>query len=129
MKVITLCFILFLGLIVFLANTGSAPEFFTTMARIPGSDLTGHFFLMGTLSFLFNLSLSCNKIRLLNFQLLKGSLIVTVLVTLEEFSQIFVTSRTFSFSDLAADYAGIFCFSLLALISRGKIRVKINKKS
>jgi VanZ family protein len=45
---------------------------------------------------------------------LKGSLIVAVIVTLEEFSQLFLHNRGFSLVDLAADYVGIILFGQLA---------------
>jgi VanZ family protein len=38
-----------------------------------------------------------------------GSAVVFVLVTLEEVSQLFFKSRTFSLLDLSFDYAGILC--------------------
>jgi len=53
-------------------------------------------------------------------------LIVVVIMTLEEFSQAFVSSRTFDLIDLTADYVGIICFSYLALWIHKKD--KIDKK-
>jgi hypothetical protein len=45
---------------------------------------------------------------------LLGSMIVAVLCTIEEFTQIRIPWRTFDYGDLAADYAGILFFGWLA---------------
>jgi VanZ family protein len=49
------------------------------------------------------------------FALLKGSVIVATIMTLEEFSQYFIKTRTFDLGDLSCDYVGIFVFGYLAL--------------
>lgn len=54
----------------------------------------------------------------LYLRLLKTSLFLGALVTLEEISQLFLVNRTFSLVDLAADYAGIFLFSELGAVLR-----------
>ena len=69
---------------------------------------------MGFFSFLVNLALSARCVKLWKFKYLFGSLIVLTVVTIEEFSQIFVRGRTFDWGDLAADFAGIFIFGELA---------------
>ncbi len=43
-----------------------------------------------------------------------GSLIVALVVMLEEFSQLFIRYRSFDLTDLLFDYAGIFHFGQLA---------------
>lgn len=70
----------------------------------------GHFLLMGLLAFTVNLSLKGEKFTLSRFSVLKGSFIVFIIVTLEEYSQIFFTERTFDLGDLMSDYLGIFLF-------------------
>jgi len=47
-------------------------------------------------------------------RILWGSLLVAVIVSTEEFSQMYIPSRTFSLLDLVADYAGILLFGRLA---------------
>jgi hypothetical protein len=81
---------------------------------VPFSDKLGHFLLMGMLAYLVNLSMGAATIRLGPVTVLRGSALVAVLVTLEEFSQHFFPHRTFSLLDLGADYAGIICFGALA---------------
>ena len=77
---------------------------------------------MGVLSFLVNLTLSARSFQIWKFRYLLGSLIVLVIVTLEEFSQIFIRGRAFDLTDLIADYLGIFLFGELAgfVYRRGK---------
>ncbi|MFC1498338.1 VanZ family protein [Verrucomicrobiota bacterium] len=114
-KTTTIIFVFFLGIIVFMANRDLGADFFSVMAKIPGGDKTGHFMLMGIFSFLMNIILSGSRIHLGPASFLKGSLIVFIIVTLEELSQIFISARSCSISDLFFDYAGIFCFGRLAL--------------
>lgn len=80
----------------------------------PYGDKISHFLLMGGLSFMVNWAMVCRKLRLGRWEVLRGSAIVAVLVTLEEFSQLFIRYRTFDLSDLACDFAGIFLFGQLA---------------
>ncbi len=83
--------------------------------RIPYDDKIAHFFLMGALSFFVNLSLSLSQVTIGNIKILKGSLIILVIITIEEFSQKLFPSRSFTWSDLLSGYAGIFCFGRVAM--------------
>lgn len=107
-------YVLFLGLIVFLADQKQYQPLFRFIRKTPYGDKLGHFVLMGLFSFIVNLALRCKKVRWWKLNLLAGSLIVALLVTLEEFSQLFIKHRTFDLKDLAFDYAGIFLFGQLA---------------
>ena len=82
--------------------------------EIPLGDKIGHFLLMGTMVFLVNLTLKCKKVQIGRFWIQKGLLIVTPIVLLEEFSQIFLSSREFSGGDLLADALGLLFFSYLS---------------
>jgi VanZ family protein len=54
---------------------------------------------------------------------LLGSLIAAAVVAAEEFSQIFMSGRTFDVGDLVFDLAGIFLFGELArFICKNKIK-------
>jgi VanZ family protein len=75
---------------------------------------------MGIFSLLVNLALSAKTIRLWKFKYLLGSLIVSAIVTLEEFSQIFVSGRTFDAGDLTVDFAGIVIFGEIARFLLGR---------
>jgi VanZ family protein len=84
--------------------------------QLPYGDKIGHFFLMGTFSLLVNLALEARTVRFGRFTPLLGTLIVLLLVTLEEISQNWVDTRTFSLLDLAFDWAGIWIFGRIAAI-------------
>jgi hypothetical protein len=113
-RILTIAFAMALVLFIFMTNQGVMPSIFYSATDMPGFDKAGHFILMGLFSFLVNMSLSAATVGMGRMRILKGSLIVTVIVTLEEFSQVFVASRSCSLWDLLFDYAGIFCFGRLA---------------
>lgn len=114
---ITIGFIILLIGIVIGANTGFAG--FRGFYDVPGGDKLGHFLLIGTLAFLVNASLRARRIRLGPLHPLLGSLLVALVVTAEEFSQIFLVHRSFDLLDLTADFAGILILGRLgAYLSR-----------
>jgi VanZ family protein len=107
----TIAFFLFVSLVIFLADAGLAPGFFGWVQSTGSGDKVGHFILIGGLAFCLNLSLGCRKWC----GLLAGSVIVVVLCTAEEFSQLLLAGRrNFDWLDLAADYAGILAAGLAA---------------
>lgn len=104
-----------LAWIVMAANLGVGREFYGWwLESVPGSDLLGHFFLMGAFSFVVNYALSDRRVRVGGMRVPLGSAVVAGLVLAEEFSQIFLPRRSFSLADLAADAAGIVFFGWLA---------------
>ena len=113
-KILTAVYILILAGIIFLADLRGTQYLLNFVGNVPFGDKIGHFFLMGTLSFLVNSALSARTIRVWKFNYLLGSLIVLAVVTLEEFSQIFIGGRSFDLGDLLFDYAGIFIFGEFA---------------
>ena len=113
-KILTVIYFFILAGIVFLADRKGTRYLLNFVGNIPYGDKIGHFVLMGILSFLVNLTLSARSFQIWKFRYLSGSLIVLVIVTLEEFSQIFIRGRAFDLTDLIADYSGIFLFGELA---------------
>lgn len=113
-KWLTGSFILVLILIVVIANLGLGPVYFPFIFDVPGLDKIGHFFLMGMLSFLVNALFKSKKIQFLSLSFFLGSLLVTLVVTLEELSQLFLVYRAFSWLDLLFDLGGIYLGGLLA---------------
>ena len=107
-------FVLVLLLIVIAANLGLGPFLFPFVYYIPWGDKLGHLILMGMLSFLVNLATGASKVRIFSKDILKGTLLVLVVVTLEEFTQLFLEFRGFSMIDLVFDYVGIIAFGKLA---------------
>lgn len=115
MKLITIFYVCFILFIIALANQGELGFVGVIVYELPYTDKLGHFILMGLLAFFINLSLKCSTISIWNWKILKGSIIILILVTLEEISQLLVETRTFDLIDLFADYLGIFVFGRLAL--------------
>jgi polysaccharide biosynthesis protein VpsQ len=74
---------------------------------VPGGDKLGHALFIGTLAFLLNYALAGRMIRIGSLKILLGCWIIAVAMTVEEFSQIWIPSRTFDLVDLAANYFGI----------------------
>lgn len=108
--------ILFTGFILFViysANTGADLVFFRMIKHLPFGDKIGHFGLIGMLTFLVNCAMKARTFSLGKFQLLLGSSVLFVLVTLEEFSQIWLDNRNFDLVDLSANYLGILVASSL----------------
>lgn len=113
-KIITVIYIFIIAGIVFLADYKSTRYLLKFNGGIPYFDKVAHFLLMGGFSFLVNLWLKIKTFSVWKFRYLAGSSIVLIIVTLEEFSQIFISGRSFDIGDLAADYAGIIIFGELA---------------
>jgi hypothetical protein len=119
-KILTVCYTLILAGIIFIANRRSTAYILGFVGTIPFGDKIGHFFLMGILSFLVNLILEAREIVFGKIRYLLGSLIVAVIVTIEEFSQLFIRGRSFDWSDLVADFLGILVFGEFARLACNK---------
>ena len=115
MKWLTILFTLFLLLIIVLADTGNL-GIFGLLYRIPYADKAGHFILYGILALLINLTLFrsvLNQNRI--WVAVISSLVLILLIGIEEFSQRSFANRTFSLEDLGASYLGVIFFSWLAV--------------
>jgi polysaccharide biosynthesis protein VpsQ len=113
-KILAVIYILVLGGIVLLADLRDTQHLFRPIRQLPYGDKIGHFLLMGLFSFLLNLALKARTIPIWRINFLLGTLIVLVVVTVEEFSQQFIRARTFDYTDLIADLAGILIFGEIA---------------
>lgn len=114
MKILLVIYILILAVIIFIAGNKGTRYLLSFVGNIPYGDKLGHFFLMGGFSFLLNAVLNAKTFKLWKLKYLLGSLIVLIVVTIEEISQIFVRGRTFDWGDLIFDFLGIFLFGELA---------------
>ncbi len=105
-----------------IASLGFGPQLFGFVNRIPGGDLTGHFLLMGLLSFAVNLRFSRNRLRGRRLGVLGCTGLVLAAVTLEELTQKWIPARSFSMADLVASYTGVLTWGALAalLLWRGQ---------
>ncbi len=114
-KALFVGFSTFLAWCIWLANTGESNLLLQVVRNVPLGDKIGHFFAMGTLAYLVNMLLKCRVIKIGPYNILMGTVLVAVIVFLEECSQLFIPSRTFSLFDLLFDAIGIWFFSRLAM--------------
>ncbi|MBI5295426.1 MAG: VanZ family protein [Chloroflexi bacterium] len=114
MKWLAIGFSIFIVTVIVLADTGLLPGMISGLYDFPNGDKLGHFILYGILSLLLNLAFlsrpSVNPAR----TLWTVSLILSILIGLEEWSQSLFDSRTMDIVDLLASYAGVAVFALLA---------------
>ena len=89
-------------------------EWFGFIYGIPGKDLLAHFVGMGLLSFFMVLGFSSRDSHGRSLGPLASMAAATLLVTLDEVSQLAIPSRTFSLDDLAWSLAGVLVFGLAA---------------
>lgn len=101
-------------LIVWLADHRESQFIFSWIQALPGGDKLGHFLIVGGFACALNYALRCRTMSLGGKPVLFGSLIVLVLASVEETSQLFIPSRNFDLLDLAADVLGIWLVGRLA---------------
>ncbi|GIU44220.1 hypothetical protein BEL05_06785 [Shewanella colwelliana] len=124
---LSVLFSLFLGWIIFSADTGQSNLFFELIRHVPYGDKWGHLLLFGTLTLLVTLGTNFKRVRLGGFSPYLGAIAVAVIVLIEECSQAYFPQRTFDLFDLLADAIGILMFSWLSYlieIKRQKIHTE-----
>ena len=116
-KWLATAFTLFILYVIYLANSGADHVFFDFVRWLPYGDKIGHFGLIGTLALLVNLAVGNRPFSGWHFgrnPILYGTVVVTILVILEELSQLFLINRTFDLVDLTFDFLGIIVANWLA---------------
>ncbi len=115
MKRWAILFAMFLAFIIILADTGHL-GLLGLVYDFPLGDKAGHFILYGILSLLVNLSVfeACAVSRIRRSVVI-CSFALAIPIALEEFSQQWIHTRTFSLLDLAASYLGVAAFAWLAV--------------
>lgn len=112
---LTIGYITFILLVIIAADMGQLNFLIRWIHSIPYGDKLGHFLLVGMLAFVINLNWKVARFRWSWGSILKGSLIVSILITLEEFSQLFISYRHFDLGDLVSNYLGILLLGHLAI--------------
>ncbi len=116
--ILPISFLLFILSIILLANLGYGPALWGFINNIPQGDKIGHFILYG----LTLLSIeSLWKFKKLGV----GAILSIFFVIIEELSQIFIVSRTFSLLDLFWSFAGIAVFEVVILLTLIKSKVQV----
>ena len=99
-----LVFIAFIITVIVIADRGEGAQWWSFIGRIPYGDKVGHLGLIGTLSLLCNLAFSSGtSARFIT----RTTMVLLVLLTLEELAQAFIPSRTCDLFDWLADLAGL----------------------
>lgn len=109
---IRLVFVLFAAAFVSMivvANRGEGERIWGFLRSIPSGDKLGHLGLVGALSLLLNLALDRRRASGSGNGIMLGSLVLLVIMTLEEASQAFVPCRSFDLVDGLANLVGVFC--------------------
>ena len=115
MKWLAALFGLFIITIIVLANKGML-GILGFVNQIPYGDKIGHFVLYGILTLLIDLAFFRSRPDLSwNLVVFRVAFVLALLIGLEEYSQKFIPSRTFSLVDLAFGYVGVLFFSWVAL--------------
>ena len=99
--------LILVGGVIVCADRGVLRGFFRWINGIPFGDKAGHVFLIGIMAHLLNCAMAGRTSGIGRSRWQMGGLIVAVVMTIEEISQIWIPSRTFDLGDLAANYVGI----------------------
>jgi VanZ family protein len=83
--------------------------------QLPAVDKAIHFCMFGLLALLANATLLRRPKWRTVGAIATGSIFAIIVSTVEEWSNLFVAYRTWSLSDLAANYLGILCLGTLPL--------------
>ena len=96
--------------------SASYPIFIASVRQIPGGDKTAHFLLVGVLALLLNSAMNASTVRIAGLTFLKGNLILVLLATAEEMSNLVQPGRSYSLVDLQFNYLGIFACGWLSML-------------
>ena len=108
MKYISALFLVFIIVVIILADMGSLPHSITAIYDFPNGDKLGHFILFGLLDFFLTRAfLPSLPGRSPKPVALSIGLTLAVFITLEEWSQQLFSTRTFDLIDLSASYLGL----------------------
>lgn len=113
-------FVLFMITIVIIADRGEGGRWWGFLEHIPFGDKLGHLGLMGTLSLLCNVAFPPRRFSGFRRFLTTTTLVLLVLVTLEEVAQAFLPHRSCDALDWLADLAGLAIGQWLAAVLRMK---------
>ncbi len=116
-RIFAIAFILFIIAAVIIADRGQGAQWWPFIDKIPFGDKLGHIGLFGTLSFLCNLAFPGKRVPCTAKLLTKTTLILLILISLEELSQAFFPTRTLDLFDWLADLLGLALGQTAALLS------------
>ncbi len=120
-KWLALIYILIVIITISVVNSGLTADFRDVLKyKIPNLDKVGHFIGMGILAFVINNLFHERSSSRITPASLAGVFFAIPASTAEEYSQKFLTYRSFSYGDLAADYLGILVFTVAFVLMVSK---------
>ncbi len=93
--------------IITIANRGEGHRWWSFIHTIPYGDKLGHIGLMGLLCLLCNLAITPRRFRFLPAFVTRVTIVLFALITLEELSQAFISTRNCDLLDWLADVLGL----------------------
>jgi VanZ family protein len=112
-KILALLFLLFILLVIVVADAGAMPPFLRAVYDFPNGDKLGHFILYGILAFLLA-SAFPRPARLGRVSVPMVILALLIFAGLEEYTQQFFSTRTSDLIDLTFSFLGILTGTWLA---------------
>lgn len=112
-------FAILIVMVIIAADLDLIPGLLNPIYAFPNGDKIAHFLLMGTLSMLISLGFKNERTRFLGIR--RGTLLLAILITLEECSQIYFENRKFSITDMMANWGGILIMGELGSALRSVI--------
>jgi len=109
-----LLFLLFILLVIVIADTGSMPSSVRDFYNFPGGDRVGHLVLYGILAFLLARAFP-RPVRVGPVAIPVVILVLLAFAAIEEYSQKFFSSRTADVVDLVCSFIGILAGTWLAV--------------
>jgi len=96
------------------ADQGKLPQFLQQFYHFPLGDKIGHLLLMGLFALIIqSIAIKICKRRQTQKIILISSLVLGIILTIEECSQLILPTRNFSFLDLTFTYLGIILATIL----------------
>jgi polysaccharide biosynthesis protein VpsQ len=114
-------FIVFFITIVVIADRGEGARWWGFIDRIPYGDKVGHLGLIGTLSLLCNLAIPSRKTAGFPGFITRTTLVLLILLTLEEIAQAFIPHRSCDVFDWLADLVGLALGQLAATMPQSVV--------
>ena len=105
-------FFIFIGFIIYLADSADHNFAFRLIGHIPYGDKVMHALLYGVMALLLNYGLNYKSKKILGFNMQIGAIIVLTFAGVEEITQYWLPSRTCDMFDFVADTVGVVLFSL-----------------
>lgn len=121
-NIATLLAFAFIVVVIYSANSGS--EIIRGLSGVmPYFDKLAHAVIFGSFTLLAVLALRCRMICVGPAKIYLGFICVAIFVVAEEFSQIFIETRSFDLLDLLADFIGMLSAVLFVSVIRRRLEL------